>query len=370
MSTRRYFLEQSLKAGLLVPALQSFPIPGFSKPLQTNPEPSAAQKRWMELNFGMFLHFGINTYYDMEWSDGTLDPAKFNPTQLDTDQWCALAKKAGMKYIVAICKHHDGFCLWPSKFTDYGIVSSPYKGDVIGELAKSAKKHGLALGLYYSLWDRHEKTHDANEHAYVEFMKNQLGELLSNYGPVVELWFDGFWKKQQSGWKSKDAIDGEKVETGGAKQRDEDFINAWRNEGAYRWQMDHLYQFIKKLQPDCVVMNNSTTAYPGVPLHPVDARCGEKATKLQSDRKVWNWLGKDIFLPMQIETTMSVKGDKKFPSGNWFWHDWDNSVASKEQVLEWISSAQKLGANLLINCPVTDKGKLRDVDVKVLSSLK
>jgi len=193
-SNRRQFLQSSV--GLA--ALSAAERRAFSQP-QPKPaaQPTPEQRAWMELQFGMFIHFGINTYYDVEWSDGTLDPAKFNPTQLDTDQWCRVAKAAGMKYIVLTTKHHDGFCLWPSKHTAYSVKSTPYRGDLVGELVKSARKHGLAVGFYYSLWDRHEKSHDTDEWAYVEFMKKQLHELLTGYGEVVELWFDGFWKKQR-----------------------------------------------------------------------------------------------------------------------------------------------------------------------------
>lgn len=336
-------------------------------------EPDAAQKAWLDLKFGMFLHFGINTYYDMEWSDGTLDPVKFNPGELDTDQWCRTAAQAGMKYIVIITKHHDGFCLWPTKYTSYSVKSTPFKGDVVGEVVESAGKYGLKAGLYYSLWDRHEKIHDTDEFAYVEFMKNQIRELLTNYGEIVELWFDGFWKKQQSGWEKKITNEtGEKVVgTPASIERDNNFIRSWRNEGAYRWQMDHLYQYIKSLQPDCIVMNNSTTAYPGVPLHPVDARSGEKYTKVNpNDQKVWNWLGKDIYLPMQIETTMSVKGNSQFPSGNWFWHEADHSVLSKDKILSYLDIANQMEANLLLNCGPMASGKLRPEDIQVLSELQ
>lgn len=379
ITNRRDFLKRSLIGGSA--ALMA---PGLIKANYSNSnlvssedskivEPSIAQKAWMEMKFGMFIHFGINTYYDMEWSDGTLDISKFNPSQLDTDQWCSVAKKAGMKYIVIITKHHDGFCLWNTKYTDYSVKNTPFKQDVIAKLAESAEKFGLKLGLYYSLWDRHEKSHDEDEYKYVEFMKGQLEELLTGYGDVVELWFDGFWKKQKSGWAAPIKDDtGEKI-TGTVKslERDNKFIQAWRNEGAYRWQMDHLYQYIKSFQPNCLVMNNSTTAYPGVPLHPVDIRSGEKYTEVnENDRKVWKWLGDDIYLPMQIETTMSVKGNKKFPSGNWFWHEWDHSVASKEKILDYLNVAGKMNANLLLNCGVMDTGKLRPEDVEVLSSLR
>lgn len=237
------------------------------------------------------------------------------------------------------------------------------------EVVQSARKHDLKVGFYYSLWDRHEKSHDTHDWAYVAFMKKQLEELLTGYGEIIEVWFDGFWKKQKSGWTKKEEISGEVIARDTQANRDETFIQAWRTEGAYRWQMDHVYQFIKSLQPDCLVMNNSTTAYPGVPLHPVDIRSGEKYTKAKEDKKVWNWLGKDLYLPMQIETTLSIKGTSQFPSGNWFWHESDHSVASKEQILKWKRVAEKMQANLLLNVGPMANGKLRPEDEKVLLSL-
>lgn len=155
------------------------------------PQPTLAQQRWMDLEFGLFVHFGINTFYDTEWSDGTLDPAKFNPTNFDPNQWCRAAREAGMKFLVLVTKHHDGFCNWPTEQTDYSVKNTPFQRDVVGEVAKAARENGLKLGLYYSLWDCHEPTHDRDDAAYADFMKRQLSELLSNYGPIVELWFDG-----------------------------------------------------------------------------------------------------------------------------------------------------------------------------------
>lgn len=336
-------------------------------------KPTSAQQAWMDMGFGMFVHFGINTYYDKEWSDGTLALNAFNPKELDTDQWCAAAKAAGMKYIVIVTKHHDGFCLWPTKYTKYSVKYTPYKKDVLRKIVDSARKYGLKVGLYYSLWDRNNKLHDTNEAAYFEFMKKQIHELLTNYGEICEMWFDGFWKKQQSGWE-KQITDqtGEKVIAGEKSQeRDLKFIQAWRNEGAYRWQMDHLYQYIKQLQPNCMVMNNSTTAYPGVPLHPVDVRSGEKYKEYNPhDQKVWKWLGKDIYLPMQIETTMSVRGNSEFPSGNWFWHAGDTSVMSAGQIRNQLEIARKMNANFLLNVGPMSNGKLRPQDVNILSDLK
>ena len=380
---RRTFLKQTALAGtgisLMGAALAEADFAHSKKDFTATPAeapgPDPAQARWMEYQFGMFLHFGINTYYDTEWSDGTLDPAKVRPDALDTDQWCSVAKEAGMKYVILVTKHHDGFCNWPTKYTDYSVQATPLKIDIVKRVSESAKKYGLAFGIYYSLWDRHEKTHDTDEHAYVEFMKNQLRELLTQYGPICELWFDGFWKKQRSGWKKTAKTTSGAAANAENKDKSEfaepnDFIASWRMEGAYRWQMDHLYQFVKSLQPDCLIGNNATTAFPGVPLHPVDYRCGEKATDYTKDQKVWKWLDQDKYIPLQIETTMSQKGKKgDFESGSWFWHDWDHSVASKAQIKEWQKKARELQANLLLNCGPMGNGQLRPEDVAVLRSL-
>jgi alpha-L-fucosidase len=201
-------------------------------------------------------------------------------------------------------------------------------------------------------------------------MKKQLEELLTGYGEIVELWFDGFWKKQKTGWtKRNKELEGEAYREEN-QLRNEQFVQAWRMEGAYRWQMDHLYQFIKSLQPNCLVMNNSTTAYPGVPLHPVDIRSGEKYTSVGEDQKVWSWLGRDVYLPLQIETTMSAKGDKQFPSGNWFWHQWDTSVREKDEILNYLAVAADMRANLLLNVGPSDQGLLREVDERTLKALR
>ncbi|MCS7005661.1 MAG: alpha-L-fucosidase [Cytophagales bacterium] len=370
---RRVFLENAGLVGVGASILHSS-LPVFSSPFdeqQNTPtvEPTPAQRRWMQLKFGMFIHFGINTYYDKEWSDGTLSPSKYNPTELDTDQWCYVASKAGMKYIVLVTKHHDGFCNWHTAFTDYCTKNTPWGGDLVAEVVKSARKYGLEVGFYYSLWDRHEKTHDTDDNKYVEFMIGQLTELLTQYGPIVELWFDGMWRKQTTGWKKKPDYVDAKSSQEMVKTSPEEFLTAWRFEGAYRWQMDRLYQHIKKLQPYCMVANNATTEYPGLPLHPVDITSGEKATEVKHYKKVWNFAGKDMYFPMQIETTMSTEGRDMFKSGSWFWHEWDKSVLSKEKIKEYLNIASKMEANLLLNVGPMANGKLRPEDERVLLSL-
>ncbi|NUN98791.1 MAG: alpha-L-fucosidase, partial [Candidatus Omnitrophica bacterium] len=136
----------------------------------------------------MFLHFGMNTFTNREWGEGTEDPKQFNPTRLDSRQWAREAKHAGFKWVILTAKHHDGFCLWPSAHTEHSVRNSPWlegKGDVVAELAEACREEGLRLGLYLSPWDRHEPRYNDSP-AYDEYFKAQLTELLSNYGPISE----------------------------------------------------------------------------------------------------------------------------------------------------------------------------------------
>jgi alpha-L-fucosidase len=374
MTDRRdFFKKLALTSGVFaMPGLLNAGTSATLKNYPTNDdaEPDAYQQKWMDMKLGMFIHFGINTFYDKEWSDGTLDPAAFNPVGIDTDEWCRVAKEAGMKYVVITTKHHDGFALWPSRYSDYTVANTPFKKDILAMLADSARKYGLKLGFYYSIWDEHDPRFKNDWWEYMRFMRNQIEELLTGYGDIIELWLDGFWRQQKTGWTKKQKnIDGEAGFQEKNAQRDLDFIQAWRNEGAYWWQMDYLYQFVKSFQPGCMVMNNSTSAYPGVPLHPVDIRTGEKYTGVSGDQKVWEWLGENKYMPLQIETTMSVKGNKKFPTGNWFWHDWDQSVLTVQEIRQMLGVAKGIEANLLLNVGISDKGKLREVDRNTLLEL-
>ena len=155
--------------------------------------PSERQLKWHELEFYAYIHFGMNTFTNSEWGNGNDDPVLFNPEKLNANQWAAAVRAAGMKAIILTCKHHDGFCLWPSEYTDYSVKKSKWKdgqGDVVRECAEACKKFGLKFGVYLSPWDRHDPRYGEGE-AYNKYFKNQLRELLTNYGDIFCVWFDG-----------------------------------------------------------------------------------------------------------------------------------------------------------------------------------
>ena len=156
-------------------------------------KPSPQQIEWQDLEFGVIIHFGTNTFLDREWGDGTADPKIFNPTQLDVEQWMRAIKAAGAKYVVFVAKHHDGFCLWPTEQTNYSVQASPWmdgKGDLVRRVSDAARKYGLKFGIYMSPWDRHDPRY-ANSAAYDDYYISTLDELVQRYGELVEFWLDG-----------------------------------------------------------------------------------------------------------------------------------------------------------------------------------
>ena len=153
----------------------------------------------MKLEYYNFIHFGINTMTNREWGEGNEDISRFNPKKLDTDQWCRVLKATGSKGIIITAKHHDGFCLFDTKFTDHNVMNTSFGKDIVKMLSESCKKYDLRLGIYLSPWDRHEKTYGTEE--YNDFFVNQLTELCCNYGDIFCFWFDGACGEGKNGKK-------------------------------------------------------------------------------------------------------------------------------------------------------------------------
>ena len=197
------------------------------------PVPSADQLRWQDMEMYAFIHYSLNTYTDEEWGFGNEDPKLFNPSSLDCRQWARGCKQAGMKGIIFTAKHHCGFCMWPSAYTEYSVKNSPWKngkGDVVKELAEACREEGLKFAVYLSPWDRNHPEYARP--AYVEYFRNQLRELLTNYGEIFEVWFDG--ANGGDGWY------------GGANETRKIDVKKY-----YNWP--ETYKMIRQLQPHCLV---------------------------------------------------------------------------------------------------------------------
>ena len=190
----RDVLGRGLLIGLIAcgPWVRAARAGAVSPPAAYGPTPSERQRRWHEMEFYGFLHFTVNTFTDKEWGEGDEDEKVFNPTAFDADQIVATAKEAGMKGLILTAKHHDGFCLWPSRYTEHSVKNSPWRdgqGDVVREISQACQRHGLRFGVYLSPWDRNHKDYARPE--YITYYRNQLRELLTNYGDIFTVWFDG-----------------------------------------------------------------------------------------------------------------------------------------------------------------------------------
>lgn len=284
--------------------------------------PTPAQLAWQRDGLGVFFHVGVNTFAGREWSDGSLPPEIFDPSDLDAEEWAALAAELGARYVVLTAKHHDGFCLWPTSTTDYSVSSSPWRGgdgDLVAEVAAACRRHGLGLGLYLSPWDRHAPEYE-DPAAYDALYLAQLRELCTDYGELHELWFDG----------------------AGSAGRE------------YDW--DAIGALIAELQPGAMVFN----------MGPATIRWVGNEDGLASDPVRYVTTSADLNnYDDEVVTTaepryLPPECDVSLRDG-WFWQEGEEPK-SLPHLLAIHDRSIGLGANLLLNIPPDRRGRIDPAD--------
>ena len=307
------------------------------------PVPEPKQVEWQQMETYAFIHFGLNTFNDREWGYGDTDPKTFNPTNLDCEQWAQTLVKAGMKGVILTAKHHDGFCLWPFEGTDYSVKNSPWKngkGNVVKELSEACKKYGLKFAVYLSPWDRHQANYGTPE--YLPYFYAQLHDLLTNYGPVFEVWFDG--ANGGDGWY------------GGAKE-----IRTIDRKNYYNYP--RIYEMLDSIQPQAIIFSDggpgcrwvgNEKGFAGATnwsfLREGEVHPGyEKSYELQyghADGNQW----------VPAECDVSIRP-------GWFYHpEEDDRVKSPDQLVDLYYRSVGHNATLLLNFPVDRRGLIHPVD--------
>lgn len=314
--------------------------------------PTPQQLEWQQMELTAFLHFGVNTFTGREWGDGTEDPNIFNPTALDCEQWVRTLKDAGFKMALITAKHHDGFCLWPTKTTRHSVASSPWKGgkgDVVRELRDACKKYGIKFGVYLSPWDRNADCY-GDSPAYNRFFIEQLTELLTNYGEVHEVWFDGANGEGPNGKKQ-----------------------------IYDW--DAILRTIRRLQPKAVtaIMGDDVrwvgnekgigreTEWSATALTPgIYPRSGEQNKALGIYGKAKDLGGRDIVARATELFWYPSEVDVSIRPG-WFYHaDQDNQVKSLSHLVDIYFKSVGYNSVLLLNIPPDLRGRIHESDVQRL----
>jgi len=310
-------------------------------PAPYGPVPNENQLRWQEMEYYAFVHFSINTYTDMAWGNGNEDPRIFNPTQLDCRQWARICKEAGMKGIIITAKHHSGFCLWPSKYTEYSVKNCPWKdgkGDIVREMADACKEYGLKLGIYLSPWDRNHP--DYGKPKYITYFRNQLTELLTNYGPIFEIWFDG--------------ANGGSGYYGGANE-----TRTIDRTTYYDWS--NTYQLIRKLQPNIVIWNDGGDRGDLRWVGTEAGLVGETNWSLLNAKGEvewgmlhWGLETGDSWVPAEVNTSIRPE---------WFYHQSeDMKVRTLPQLMETYYHSIGRNGSLLLNFPIMPNGLIHEKD--------
>jgi alpha-L-fucosidase len=299
-----------------VSAMLSAPMLGYQNFMEVKPSPQ--QVAWQDLEFGVIVHFSTNTFLDREWGDGTASPTVFNPTQFDPDQWMQAIQASGARYIVLVAKHHDGFCLWPTGQTDYSVKASPWKdgkGDVVGDVARSARKYGLKFGVYLSPWDRHDPRYN-DPAAYDKYYLSELEELATHYGNLVEFWLDG------------------------------------AGSAGHVYNFSKILETLRTYQPNTIVFPDTALFEYG------DARwVGTESGRV--DYENWNVIDRHGYLRWR-----PIEADTPLRELHWFWHPHDEaSVKSLEDLTGVYEHTVGRGAQLMLGLAPDTRGLLPDSDV-------
>ncbi|MEI6807506.1 MAG: alpha-L-fucosidase [bacterium] len=340
---------------LMSPASDAKPVArsrqSAKPPVPYGPLPGERQLKWHELGMYAFVHFTMNTFTDQEWGFGDESPVTFNPTNFDADQIVGAYKDCGMKGVVLTCKHHDGFCLWPTAYTSHSVKSSPWKrgkGDMVKEFSAACRKQGLKFGVYLSPWDRNHKEY--GRPAYVTYYRNQLRELLTNYGPIFEVWFDG--------------ANGGDGFYGGAKEK-----RQIDNKTYYGWA--NTWKMVRKLQPDACLFSDAGP----------DARWVGNESGIAGET-CWATFNKGNAWPGSADAAILNVGERPgtdwVPAEvdvsirpGWFYHAAEDAqVKTVEHLLKIYYESIGRGANLILNVPPDRRGLINEIDVKNLREWK
>src|SRR4051794_11793612 len=280
--------------------------------------PAPYQVAWQDLEFGVIIHFSTNTFLDREWGDGTASPSTFNPTSFDPEQWMKAIRDAGARYVVLVAKHHDGFCLWPTAQTEYSIRASPWrdgKGDVVGEVARAARKYGLRFGVYLSPWDRHDPRYKDSA-AYDRYYNSELEELATHYGDLVEFWLDGAGSE------------------------------------GHVYDFKKIIETLRTYQPNTVVFADTGLFEYG------DARWVGNETGIVGYEN-WNVIDRHGYRRWR-----PVEADTPLRKQHWFWHPNDeSSLKSLPELLDMYDKTVGRGAQLMLGLAPDPRGLLPDSDV-------
>lgn len=312
-------------------------------PAAFGPVPNENQMRWQEMEYYAFVHFSLNTYTDQSWGYGNEDVKLFNPKKLDCRQWARICKQEGMKGIIMTAKHHCGFCLWPSKYTEYSVKNAPWKngkGDVVREMANACKEYGLKLGIYLSPWDRNHPDYGKPE--YITYFRNQLAELLTNYGPIFEIWFDG--------------ANGGSGYYGGANETRKIDRTSY-----YDWP--NTYKMIRKLQPNIVIWNDGGDRGDLRWVGTEGGAVGETNWSLlnATGEVPFNMLhygveNGDSWVPAEVNTSIRPE---------WFYHPGEDAkVKTVPHLMDTYYNSIGRNGSLLLNFPIMPNGLIHPNDEK------